>query len=429
MREHGDSQNMTRTSFAGPLKALLNLYVSRRTDLGMTASMNTMTIPPRTGEDDVPSSPGTAATERPRLEWVDLVKSVSVLLVVLMHFVLILLSVTGSPVTEFWRGFIAVLEPLRMPTFFVVSGLLAAGAVKRPWSSSRRRTLGTSYLYVLWSAILFLTVIATAWSLPSEGIVRRFIGELLFPADGYWFLYALVLYFVIAKLARSWPAWIVVGLAATLSLFRTQTVDFVDSTLAPLHEPGMLSAVVLNLVFFLFGVYYKDIILKIADAARWHLVGAIGAVAVALSVMRFENIDTWANSFLLLSVLWITTGVMLARLLVTWETPRSFAAYLGVRTLPIFVIQFPLLQLTRVWLADSHPGVLDTTAGQVLYPLVATALVAAIGIGVYTAVQSTTLRYLFTAPDWVVSPPSVSRRPTSRDDTSKVPATQPAHSS
>lgn len=354
------------------------------------------------------SLPETATPRASRLEWVDLVKSVSVLLVVLMHFVLTLLDVTGKPTTEFWREFIAVLEPLRMPTFFVVSGMLAAGAVNRPWRTSRRRTLGTAYLYVLWSAILFLTVMVTTWTGSVSGSFAEsassFLGGLLFPTDGYWFLYALVLYFVIAKLARKWPAWIVVGAAATLAIFRTQTVNLVNAALEPLHDPGMLHAVALSLVFFLFGAYYKEIVLKIAAAARWPYVLVLGSAAVTLSVMRFEDIDRWANSFLLLSVLWVTSGVMLARLLTTWEGPRRFGAYLGKRTLPIFVIQFPLLVLTRAWLAGSPSGVLDTTAGQVLYPLAATALVAAIGVGLYAIVQPSVLRYLFTAPGWIVSP-------------------------
>lgn len=368
----------------------------------------------------------TDTIRRSRLEWVDLVKSVSVLLVVLMHFVLTLLDVTGTPVTEFWRGFIAVLEPLRMPTFFVVSGMLAAGAVRRDWRSSRRRTLGTTYLYVLWSAILFLTVAATTWGTTFTGSFTSFLGGLLFPADGYWFLYALILYFVIAKLARNWPAWILVGSAAVLSLFRAQTVDTVNTVLGNLHEPGMLSAVALNLVFFLFGVYYKDIVLRIAEAARWPFVIALGSMAVVLSMMRFGDIDRWANSFLLLSVLWITTGVMLARLLTNWEGPRRFGAFLGTRTLPIFVVQFPLLVLVRVWLSDSPPGALETTAGQMLYPIVATALVAAIGIGVYTVVQSNALRHLFTAPNWVVSPPPTRRSSAKRREVGPHVETAPA---
>lgn len=415
------TQRLTRpTPLHETTRGAFNPDVSDNGFLGINPRMSTTVIQSGPTNLDVVSPPAAAKTERPRLEWVDLVKSVSVLLVVLMHFVLTLLDVTDSPVTGFWHGLITVLEPLRMPTFFVVSGMLAAGAVSRGWSTSRRRTLGTAYLYIVWSALLFVTVIAVAWSMPANGALPTFLGELLFPSDGYWFLYALILYFVIAKLARHQPSWIVVGLAGVLSLFRTQTVEFVNTTIEPLHSPGMLSAVALNLVFFLFGVHYKGIILRIADAARWPIVLVVGSLAITLSVMRFEDIDRWANWYLLLSGLWITTGVMLARLLVNWRSPRRFAAYLGVRTLPIFVIQFPLLQITRAWLADAQPGILETTAGQVLYPLVATALVAAVGVGVYTAVQSTVLRYLFTAPGWVVSPARLRPLPSAR----RKPATE-----
>lgn len=341
-----------------------------------------------------------------RLEWIDLVKSISVLLVVLMHFVMTLVEVVDSPVTGFWEAAVNVLEPMRMPTFFVVSGIIAADAVDRPWRSSRRRTLGLPYLYVVWFGILFVTLQVATWSAPSSGTVVSFLAGLLVPYHGYWFLYALVLYFVIAKLTRNLPVWIVIGIPLVVSLFRAETIGAIRTVLAfaGFDDARMTPWVVLNLVFFLIGVRYKTLVLTVARNARWTLIVVLGITATALTLVRHWQPIQWENAFILLAALWIVTAVMLASLLVAWEGPRSMSAYVGRRTLPIYVVQFPFVMLASIWFAESPPTVLETAWGQVLYPPVATAAIAAIGLGLYAAVQGNVFRHLFTAPDWIISP-------------------------
>ena len=76
---------------------------------------------------------------RRRIEWIDLVKAVSVLLVVFMHASNTLVDLAGpSGVTAVLQHINHLLEPMRMPVFFLVSGMLASSAVHRPWSKSGR---------------------------------------------------------------------------------------------------------------------------------------------------------------------------------------------------------------------------------------------------------------------------------------------------
>ncbi len=346
--------------------------------------------------------PPKAATDRS--DWIDLIKATSVILVVQMHFVLSMLEVTGSEVTGFWHAFITVLEPFRMPTFFLVSGMLAAGAINRGWGTSRKRTLGTMYLYVLWSLILAGTMLLT---LPLTGLTMSpgtVLTGLLFPADGYWYLLALVVFFVVAKAARNVPVWLVLGLAAVPNILRPETQAFFENVIGPFHSPGMLHAIALNLVFFLIGAYHKQALLDLGRAARWPLVALLGGAGVLLSLIRFNNPDTWGNQFFLLCLLWIATGIMAASLIARYEHPRRFAHYVGARTLPIFVLQFPLIFLTKVWLAESGSTVLDGWAAQALYPIVAPALVVAAALVLYRVAMASNLRFLFEAPQWAIAP-------------------------
>ena len=339
-----------------------------------------------------------------RSEWIDLIKAASVILVVQMHFVLSMLEVTGSDVTGFWHTFITVLEPLRMPTFFLVSGMLAAGAINRSWGANRARTLGTGYLYVVWSLILAGT---TLLALPVTGgsvDLGAVLTGLLFPADGYWYLLALIVFFVVAKATRNLPIWIVLGLAVIPNILRPETQAFFESVIGPFHSPGMLYAIALNLVFFLIGAYHKKALLELAQAARWPIVALLGTTALGLSLVRFNNPDTWGDQFFLLCLLWMATGVMAASLLAQFENPRRFARYIGARTLPIFVLQFPLLFLTKVWLAQSGATALDGWATQALYPILAPALVVLLALGLYRVAMAGRLSFLFQAPSWLVAP-------------------------
>lgn len=140
--------------------------------------------------------------------WIDLVKASSVLLVVFMHASNTLVDVAGpSAVTTALHQFNVLVEPLRMPIFFLVSGMLAASAIHRPWRATTNRTSGMLYLYVAWMVAYlgFITLLGASVTEP--------LSAILFAKNGYWYLYAMVLFFVIARLLRNQPAWVVVAVA------------------------------------------------------------------------------------------------------------------------------------------------------------------------------------------------------------------------
>ena len=97
------------------------------------------------------------ATGQGRLLWVDVAKGACILLVVLHHAVVKDLALQAPPalqaVAAAWVWVSMALKPVRMPLFFVLSGLVAASAVRRPWADARRRVLSPYYLYVVWLVI------------------------------------------------------------------------------------------------------------------------------------------------------------------------------------------------------------------------------------------------------------------------------------
>ena len=84
-----------------------------------------------------------------RVGWVDAAKGLCILLVVLGHAITELQA--HGYYTAQWAGINFFLGPIRMPLFFLLSGLFAGKALKESWHKlANRRIWVMVYLYVIW---------------------------------------------------------------------------------------------------------------------------------------------------------------------------------------------------------------------------------------------------------------------------------------
>ena len=323
-----------------------------------------------------------------RIEWIDLVKAVSVLLVVFMHASNLMFDIAGpTGVARLIQDFNHLVEPMRMPVFFLVSGMLAASAVRRPWSASTNRTLGMLYLYVLWMAMYlgFTALFGARTGDPLAAIV--------FAKSGYWYLYAMALFFIIARLLRNQPAWLVVVVALVPNLLRPVTAEVIGA----LIPDSLFTSMAMNLGFFLFGAYFKDLVGGLAQRATLAHTVVLGAISVGAGIIWLNTPTTADQSYLLLSGLWVAFAVSTAVQITRGGAP-AWARYVGARTLPIYVMQWPILFLATSFM----PGwVLTHWWAQVLFPFAITAAVAALALVLR---ERPLLAPLFTAPHWVTQP-------------------------
>ncbi len=341
-------------------------------------------------------------TARPRIEWMDLVKGTTVLVVVLFHSVIHMEAISKEDnVTAVWFTSMNVLEPMRMPLFFMVSGMLAAGAVSRPWRLSRRRTYGMTYLYILWSAIFF-TVVSLYVNTGFVAAVTQLPGRLLVGSSGYWYIYALLLYFIAAKLLRRYPAWIIVALAIMLNLLRAPVAQWNRDFMVNIDAGSAMTAIVTNLVFFLIGAYYKELLTQITRWASWLWVALLLVPAIAYGIWRSAYPEMWEQTYLPISLIWIVAGVMAAYLLVQWEAPRKFGTFFGARTLPIFVVQFPLLMCLSSYLHNNDPAYMHNPFVQACFPIVVTSMLVAAALLLYWVTRNNLGKFLFEAPAWAI---------------------------
>jgi uncharacterized membrane protein YcfT len=320
-----------------------------------------------TGVAEARSSTKTAS----RLAWVDAAKGLSIVLVVLHHTVYFL-DTSGLAPAPVVAGNEA-LASLRMPLFFLASGLLVAGPLAAPWRTLlHKRVAFFLWLYLLWTLIrftFFATLVPPGVDPDDSADPMNVVLALLLPGPSMWFLYALALFSVLGKLLRRVPVAVQLAASGVLSaLAGAGLLDFDSRWIA----------ICRFLFFFLLGWHAKSLIermvratslLKVAAAAVVCVAAAGGAVALDLRAVPGV---AWA-----LNCLAVAFGVLFAAWISRYVIGRPLVA-LGRRTLPIYLIHM-------LWLAVIVAGIrrLDVPS-VVAYALPVVITTALVGLSLMT---------------------------------------------
>jgi uncharacterized membrane protein YcfT len=281
--------------------------------------------------------------------WVDAAKGISILLVVAHHVVDSLLVAGLAP-----PGLVpadVALAALRMPLFFLASGLFVAGPMSASWRTLlHRRVAFFLYLYLLWTAVrvAFYQVPALSAVDPTESAdLAELAGAMLFPSSGLWFLYALALYSVVGKLLTGVPRWLQLAAAGTLSAF-------VGAELL-LFENEAWTRMARYLFFFLLGWHARHAVQELARSTTGLRVVAAGAACMVCAAGAvLADVRSVPGIALALNVLAVTFGVLLAGWISRHRIGRPLVA-LGRQTLPIYLIHAFWISVTMVGLR--HLGV------------------------------------------------------------------------
>jgi uncharacterized membrane protein YcfT len=338
-------------------------------------------------------------TATQRRQWIDVAKGMCILLVVLWHVIMKhYLQIDWRlpvPLPGLWGTFGEQFLPLRMPVFFTISGMLAAGAVTRSWAATRRsRITKFIYLYALWFAVHT----AVLWHLPGfDTLAARSVADiaeqLTITPTNLWYLMALAVYFAVARSTRALPAAVVLLPAFVLSAIAASGM---------LAAPGNRGQLYQNLLFFLAGVRLKPWIDRWAQKVTLRTFGAsVAAYLVTVGVMRLVGAERWPGVWPVISGLAVAAGIAGAAQLVRFRRLSDGLAGLGRNTLPIYVIHMPLLALTDAALRDAWSGA--GPAAQLILaavlPLALTAMLVAVCLRLHRWALAAGATWLFILPD------------------------------
>lgn len=328
-----------------------------------------------------------------RAQWADTAKALSIVLVVLAHAFgfLSLPEITVPPAAQSaWQAGMTAITPIRVPLFFLVSGFFAVNAIQRPWA----KLLSTRVANSLWTYALWLVIIVLVFTLlltPPDGVDYTFAGlpqQLLMPVNHIWYLWALPVYLVIARALRRWPLLTLAGALVLNLISALDAQPFPDN-------------VVRGLFFFLVGAYAPMTLTYVS--ARLHLpllAGSLVAYGVLAAVVRHFKLGEIPAFITLMSLAGVTAVIQLSLIAVRSRVLARIGSYLGGRTLPIYVMHYPLLVALAAGTAWLLPQVSTRGAALLssLFPALATAAVVGVALVVYAVAQRSGGRYLFTAP-------------------------------
>lgn len=303
------------------------------------------------------------------MAWVDVAKGACIVLVVLLHVTnkhLVRLDDASAAVRGSYETFVSWMRPVRMPLFFLLSGLLASSVLQRRDPAKVRRRVTRSFeLYVVWLTLHTVVVDRRLRPNVETNSLDGFLDALAMPTGNLWYLWALAVY--VGVLALVPPRLRGPLLAALGVVWLATAMRWVQ--LAPRPRDLLQYA-----GWFAFGAFVPSVVKGAVHRAtgRTALLAVAGFVA-ATALLR--PLGPVANPAL--QVLGVTAGLAVAAC-VRGRAAHGLAV-LGRRTLPIYVLHVPLLTVwshvlrERGWRGASPvPGLLW------LYPVVlAAALIAA----------------------------------------------------
>lgn len=308
-----------------------------------------------------------------RIRWVDAGKGIAISLVVLYHAAQWLDDIPVS--TAGWQDVNAFLATMRMPLFFLLSGLFAAKWARVPfrelWNSKLRLFV---WVFLLWEVIglgafvlgQYVHGIGVNW----RGQAVAMLLSPIVPRFELWFIWALALYFVIIWATRNANRWLMMAVALVASI-----VAFTG--ILPLPSPSW-TGLLKYFVFFLAGMYgrklvfaYADrsgILLRVAAVVAWGAITWIIVVNEWMQIPAVQVVD---------AVLGIAAGIAISQSV----QHLAGAPYLGGRTLPVYVSHSPIIILFAALIALLPWSVPEGLSAALLTPVVAIlAIVLALGL-------------------------------------------------
>jgi uncharacterized membrane protein YcfT len=318
-----------------------------------------------------------------RIRWVQCARGLTISLVVLGHMIYGVDSAVGIDPTAFLLSNTS-LAMFRMPLFFFIAGIFAFRSIARPTSTFLDRTvLHLVWIYLVWSFIHW-GIKAPFGDLGNNGLDPDAILHIAYaPINVLWFIYALLLYFLVTRLLRDVPGFVLVALAATIAAVPYQPeLKWIQRT-SNLY------------VFFVMGYVGSEMVLERARALRpihaLALVPAFAATAVALVLAGvWSDPSIWFAGGLFGILAMISLCVALAPTRI-----GDLMAFLGNHSLPIFVCHTIVGPTTRVLL--QRGGITDDPT---LLILICT--VVAVGAPVILAIAAERVGFpwLFRKPSW-----------------------------
>ena len=350
--------------------------------------------------------PGSVASSE-RVAWVDLAKGMCIIMVVMVHATLGVELAVGA---EGWmHHLVAFARPFRMPDFFLISGLFLGLVIDRPWRRYvDRKVVHFAYFYVLWLTIQFaFKAPGMAMENGAAATLEAYLTAYLQPFGTLWFIYLLPVFFIVTRLLKGLPAWLVLIWAAALEILPVATGIVVFDEFCSRFVYFFAGYALATHIFAYAGWVRENVGKFLAFCAVWAPLNALLVFTPAPAMLApllqadlgFTGATGGWSELAVMSLLLglagclFVVGVAAALTRVPW---MGWLRWLGAHSIVIYLAFFLPMAVTRIVLvktgliADVGTMAALTTAAAVVGPVILYWMVGLTGYG----------RFLFERPAW-----------------------------
>ncbi|MFK7793126.1 MAG: acyltransferase family protein [Devosiaceae bacterium] len=339
------------------------------------------------------SQPPLFTTSDGRVDWVDVAKGICILFVVMMHSTLGVEAATGD---HSWMGAVVTwAQPFRMPDFFFIAGLFLVKTIDAPWRRYLdRKVVHFFYFYLIWMVIQCVIKCGLLDGTP-QVVLPNMLEALYQPYGTLWFIYILPIFFLVTRLTRNVPVWLMLGVGAALEIAPVST-GFL-----------LLDEFASRFVYFYAGYALAGYAFTLADKAALRPVLAAAALlfwAVFNGVMVFNHIDVMGQSYALAQLPFVSLfmgglgalAVIVTASLIVRTVAGNVFSYMGARSIVVYLAFFlPMAIVREVGLRlgifpDTGTLALVTTLVALVTPLIGHWIIQKVGFG----------QFLFERPAW-----------------------------
>lgn len=361
----------------------------------VTGSLTSML--PRTPRRDRVSSEPRAHTTR--ILWIDAARAFAVLAVLLLHYDAYVIQVENpnpQGIAVIWTWITTQLQPVRMPLLLFMSGMLASRKLlSREHAPAAARGISSFYLNAVWTTVYFLISFLLVQESPGE---IHSIGEwalhIVSPGTNLWFIWALGFWAFAFILLKRLPPPLVLA----LFFFTGMLADLTRADL-----PSRVVPVLIYGIYFALGVYGRRYAMTMLQSDV--LIKAAALIVLYMTMNRLtevEDVDRIVASTLITvrSVVAIALFVSLFVIICWWKPLGRALAFVGRRTLSLFVCHLPLL-----WLVLNVPAVeavLTPLGFEALWPVFGVIFLAGGSLAFELLARKVGAGFLFDPPQFLL---------------------------